>query len=210
MQLNATPKRALKGKTPYFIVFGRQMNSHPVSPALREDLEIDEVLDDEWQDAEGVSPADLPYPGGNSGPISSRDGDLSPPVNRDDLADDDNVVFLHKSTCPATKISTLDPHDDKDKAPTLPSVSRALFNDPDYPVLNDKSLRSHVIERVAKINIRQGGLKELHKKVREYKPIEEAVGGSSNTAEEAEEESITAKTTGLVSAALALAGSIPR
>ncbi|KAF4314169.1 hypothetical protein GTA08_BOTSDO00413 [Botryosphaeria dothidea] len=258
MQLNATPKRALKGKTPYFIVFGRQMNSHPVSPALREDLEINKVLDDEWQDAEGVSPADLPYPGGNSRPISSRDSDLSPPMNRDDPADDDNVVFLHKSTCPATKISTLDPHDDKDKAPTLPSVSGALFNEPNHPVLNDESLRSYVIERVAKINIRQGGLKELHKEgilvnprvryklddgseeppelrdamikldllaagwrgaelvaakrwlVREYKPAEDAVGGPSNTAEEAEEESITAKTTELASATLALAGSTPR
>lgn len=258
MQLNATPKRALKGKTPYFIVFGRQMNSHPVSPALREDLEIDEVLDDEWQDAEGVSPADLPYPGGNSRPISSRDGDLSPPVNRDDPADDDDVVFLHESTCPATEISTLDPHDDKDKAPTLPSVSGALFNEPDHPVLNDESLRSYVIERVAEINIRQGGLKELHKEgilvnprvryklddgseeppelrdamikldllaagwrgaelvaakrwlVREYEPAEDAVGGPSNTAEEAEEESITAKTTELASATLALAGSTPR
>ncbi|KAF4311344.1 hypothetical protein GTA08_BOTSDO13066 [Botryosphaeria dothidea] len=130
------------------------MNSYPVSPALRENLEINKVLDDEWQDTEGVSPADLPYPGGNSRPISSRDGDLSPPVNRDDLADDDNVVFLYKSTCPATKISTLDPHDDKDKAPTLPSVSGALFNEPNYPMLNDKSLRSYVIKRVAKINIR--------------------------------------------------------
>ncbi|EKG18602.1 hypothetical protein MPH_04137 [Macrophomina phaseolina MS6] len=163
MQLNATPKRALKGKTPYFIVFGRKMDSHPVSPALREDLEIDEVLEDEWQDAEGVSPADLPYPGGDSGPLSSQDDDLSPPEDRDDPADDDNIVFLHESTCPATETSTLDSDDGKDKAPTLPSVSRTLFNDPDDPVLNDESLRSYVIERVAEINIRQGGLKELHK-----------------------------------------------